>query len=234
MSVSVYDIAYYKEMHKGHKIIYVLLYNREFIFKSLSRKEYRDIIDITIDDEEMEDAICQTALLYPESFNFAECPFAGLSQHVAPYILEVSGFTNLDSVLDMYEGSKRKVQLFDQQCMAVVKAAMPEYTYDQMEDWTWDRLMEMTAKAEHILNLKGHNVRLVNKQDEVKQEVQERNENRDEFVKELRLNGIDPMQYFKHELDIKKEYLDFPLIGGVHWDNEGVLNEIRKQMERTS
>lgn len=232
--ITVYELAYYKEMYRGHKIIYVLFHNKEFVFKSLTRKEYRDILNITSNEEEMEDAICQTALLYPEDFDFSMSPLAGLSPNVAPVIQEASGFTDLNSVLAKYEESKGVMNTFDAQCMAVVKAAMPECTYDDMEDWTWDRLMEMAARAEYILNLQGHNIKLVNKQEEIEETAEKQKDERDEFVKELRLNGIDPMIYFKHELPMKKEYLEFPLIGGIHWENEDLLNAIRQQMERAS
>ena len=230
--LSIYDLSYYKEMYRGHKILYALFENKEFVFKSLGRKEYQNILALTSDEYELEDAICQTSLLYPEEHDFAFSPTAGVSHSLAPLIVEMSGFTELDSVLEMYEESKNRMSGFDQQCMSLVKAAFPEYRYDEMEEWTWELLMDYTAKAEHVMGLQGHNVQLTNRQEEVEEEAQEQAEafNRDEFVKELRMNGIDPMMYFKDEIMQKKEYLDFPLIGGIHWQNEGVLNDIRQQM----
>jgi hypothetical protein len=224
--LSVYDLAFYKEMYKGHKIIYVLFNNKEYVFKSLGRKEYQHIIDLTSNEYELEDAICQTALVYPEEYDFAYSPHAGISNNIAPLIVEISGFSKLDSVLDMYQQSKIKVERFDEQCIALVKAAFPEYRHDEMEEWTWEQLMDYSARAEVIMRLLGHDVSLVNKKDEVEEEVKKQAD----FVKELRKNGIDPMFYFKDEIMQKKDYLEFPLIGGIHWQNEVILNDIRKQM----
>lgn len=230
---SMYDLAFYKEMYTGHKILYVLINNKEFVFKSLGRKEYQNILTLTSDEYELEDAICQTSLIYPEYYNFAEAPMSGVSNTVSPLILEMSGFSELDTVMDMYIESKNKVKVFEQQCMGIVKAAFPEYRYDEMEEWTWEQLMDFTARAEFVLTLLEHEVTLIDKSEEVMEEVKKQSEEqyRDELVKKLRDNGIDPMMYFSNEFIQKKDYLDFPLIGGIHWENEGVLNEIRRQME---
>jgi hypothetical protein len=232
MELSVYDLMYLKEQHEGHKIIYVLFNNREFVFRTLTRKEYRDILNITSDDYEFEDAICQSALVFPEDFDFSESPLGGLSHNVAPTIIEVSGFTNLQSVINMYEESKSKVLQFDQECMAVIKAAMPEHTYEEMEDWTWEKLTLMVARAERILHLKGHDINMVSKQEEAEEHAAQITPDNKEFIKELRENGIDPMNYFKDVIIPKKDFVDFPLIGGIHWQNEGVMDAIREQMEK--
>lgn len=230
--LSVYDLAFFKEMYRGCKIVYALFGDKEFVFKSLGRKEYQNIIELTSNEHELEDAICQTALVYPDDYDFAYSPMAGISTSIAPTIIEVSGFTSLDSVIEMYEDSKRKASIFDQQCMALIKMAFPEYNFEEMEEWTWEKLMDITAKAEFIVQLQGHNIQMVNRKDEVEEEAaNEQDEvNQDDFVKELRANGIDPMLYFQNDILKKKEYLDFPLIGGIHWQNEGVLSEIKRQM----
>lgn len=232
--LSIYDLAIYKEMYKGHKILYALFNNREFVFKALGRKEYQDIINLTSDEYELEDAICQTSLIYPEECIFATHPMAGITNNIAPIIVELSGFSDLSNVLDMYKESKGKMNNFDQQCMALVKVAFPEYRYDEIEEWTWEQLMDFTAKAENMMALKGlPPIELVNRKDEVEEEAKKQTEeyNQDEFVHELREKGIDPIMYFQDKLFQKKDYLDFPLIGGIHWENEGVLNDIRQQME---
>jgi len=228
--ISIYDLFYHKEAHEGHKVIYVLFQNKEFVFRTLTRKEYRDITNLTQDDHDMEDAICQAAILEPADIDFENYPLAGVSAYACPMIVEASNFTSLGSVLDAYEKGKRKTKQFDQECMAVVKAAMPEYSYEQMEDWTWDRLMLAVARAERILNLKGHNIQLTTNQQEVEEYAENSGSDNKAFVDELRANGMDPMIYFKDEFNQKKDFMDFPLIGGVHWQNEGVMNAIRTQM----
>lgn len=227
-----------KELHTGHRIIYVLFGQREFVFRTLSRKEYRDIVNIASSEFELEDIICQTALLSPEDYDFSISPLAGLSNNIAPSIIENSGFTSMDVILDIYDKSKEKIKLFDQQCMSIVKVCFPEFRYEEIEDWTWERLIDMATKAEYMLQIQGHKIQLVNKSEEVEEAVQKQlaptTEERDQLVKELRENGIDPMYYFKDSLKHDKDYMETPLIGGIHWNDEGVLYEIRKQMERPS
>lgn len=231
--LSLYDLSFYKEMNRGHKILYVIFNNKEFVFKSLGRKEYQTILALSSDEYEIEDTICQTSLLHPKDYNFAYSTLSGLSHNIAPLIVEISNFTELDSLLGIYEESKIKLDMFDQQCMSLVKAAFPEYRYDEMEDWTWEQLMDFTAKAEHVMKLKGHDIQLINKREEVEQAAKDQVEayNQEDFINELRMNGIDPMIYFKDKIMKKKEYLEFPIIGGIHWNNEEVLNGIRNQME---
>ena len=57
-----------------------------------------------------------------------------------------------------------------------------------------------------------------------------------EFIEELNKNGIDPMFYFSEEIKqgFKKEVLDFPLIGGSHWNDEVILSVIREQIRKAN
>jgi hypothetical protein len=115
--------------------------------------------------------------------------------------------------------------------MDMIKAFIPEYTYEEMEEWSWERLMKTTARAESVAKLKGFDYSLTDKTDEIIQEMDNVSSDNKEFIKELNNKGIDPMTYFSNELIFKKEILDFPLIGGSHWDNEVILNAIRKQIK---
>ena len=60
------------------------------------------------------------------------------------------------------------------------------------------------------------------------------NSDNKEFIKELESNGIDPMLYFQDEIKhtFKKEIVDFPLIGGTHWNDEVILGVIREQIRK--
>lgn len=233
--IQLHELLYYKELYKGHKIIYVLFNNKEFIFKSLSRQDYQDIVLVSDNEQDLEDAVCQCALIYPEDFIFPKSPLAGLSEVCAKRIIEESDFLDIKRVLNKYNLAKEKVMQFDEQCMAVVKSSFPEYTYDEIMNWTWEKLIQMTARSEKILQIKGVNIQLVNQLEDIendKNDDTEGNFDKTEFVKKLRENGVDPMKYFKDEIFIDKPYIEYPIIGGNRWKDEGVLNAIRKQMEK--
>lgn len=232
---SVSLLNYFKDLYSGHKIIYVRFSNMDFVFRTLTRKEYKYIMASNSNRMDMEDAICNTACLFPEGYEFMECGFAGFSSYVAPIIEEQSGVVNIQIVLDEYRKVK-EYNTLETQCMDLIKAFIPEYTYEQMEEWTWQKLMSMTVRAEKVAELKGFDWHIEDKTDEYMEAMNGISMDNPEFIKELQDNGIDPMLYFSDELQEmhlgRKEVLDFPLIGGFHWNNEEILDVIRKQIAK--
>ena len=118
--------------------------------------------------------------------------------------------------------------------MDLIKAFMPEYSYEEMEEWTWGKLMYMTVRAERIATLKGFDWHIEDQSEAYMQEVNKITMDNKDFIKSLQENGIDPMYYFSEELKdtFKRDILDFPLIGGIHWNDEVVLDVIRQQIRK--
>ena len=227
--VDISLLNYYKDLYSGHKIIYVRFSDTDFIFRTLTRKEYKYILGSCSNQIEIEDAICNTCCIYPEEYDFDTCGFAGLNEYVADTIQDVSGLKDIQTVLSEYKQIKEYNNL-EIQCMDLIKAFIPEYTYEEMEEWTWQKLMYMTVRAEKIAELKGFDWHIQDQTEEYMQEMNKINSNNKEFLKELQDNGIDPMYYFSEELQFKREILDFPLIGGTHWNDEVILGVIRQQI----
>ena len=235
MADSKVDIAllnYYKDLYSGHKIIYVRFLDTDFVFRTLTRKEYKYILKSCASKMDIEDAICNTCCIYPEDYNFDDCGFAGLNEYVADIIETISGLKDVQQVLNEYHQLKEMSNL-EIQCMDLIKAFIPEYTYEEMEEWTWEKLMFMTVRAEKVAELKGFDWHIQDQTEEYMEEMSKINSDNKEFLKELQDNGIDPMYYFSDELQhtFKREILDFPLIGGTHWNDEVVLDVIRKQIK---
>ena len=120
------------------------------------------------------------------------------------------------------------------QCMDLIKAFIPEYTYEEMEEWTWEKLMYMTVRAEKVAALKGFDWHIQDQSEEYINEMNKISSDNKDFIEELQKNGIDPMYYFAEELQLtfKHKILDFPLIGGTHWNDEVILNVIREQIRK--
>lgn len=233
--IDVYDLYIYKEQNKHHKIIYVLFENHEFVFRTLTRKEYKDILALTSNDSEMEEIICDISCLYPKGYDFVNTPIGALPEQVAPLVLDESGFVHIDKLMQLFEQGKREMNSFDMKCMCFIKTAFPEYEFDDLENWTFERLIKTASKAEFVLQMKGYNVCLTQNSEAVLEE-QEENENlttNTDFINELDKNGIDPMEYFKNDIisDMKVTYIEEPFIGSLYWEDEGVLNGIQRQME---
>lgn len=226
-------LNYYKDLYSGHKVIYVRFLDEDFIFRTLTRKEYKYILQGTASKYDLQDAVCNTGCLYPEEYDFAECGFAGLVEFVADTVIKQSGFSDIQDVLFEYKQYKAYTNL-ELQCMDLIKAFIPEYTYEEMEEWTWGKLMYMTTRAERIAELKGFDWHIEDKSEEYIEEVNRITIDNKDFIEELKKNGVDPMHYFSEDLKttFKHDILDFPLIGGIHWNNEVILDVIRKQLAK--
>ena len=228
-------LAHYKDLYSGHKILYVRFLDNDFIFRSLTRKEYKYLLQSGLSQMDMEDSICNTACLYPEDYDFTVCGFAGLNEYVANIIKDISDFSDVRSILNEYHKYK-EIDNLETQCMDLIKAFIPEYTYEEMEEWTWEKLMQITVRAEKVAALRGFEWSLKDESEQYIEEMQNINSENKEFLKELETNGIDPMFYFEDEIKhtFKKEVLDFPLIGGSHWNDEVVLSVIREQIRKAN
>ena len=184
VEVDVTLLNYYKDLYSGHKIIYVRFLDTDFIFRTLTRKEYKYILQSSTSEYEVEDKICDTACIYPEEYEFETCGFAGLNEYVADVIQQLSGFKDIQTVLNEYRQIKANVNL-EIQCMDLIKAFIPEYTYEEMEEWTWEKLMFMTARAEKIAELKGFDWHIQDQTEEYMEEMSKINSDNKEFINEL-------------------------------------------------
>jgi hypothetical protein len=226
-------LNYYKDLYSGHKIIYVRFLGEDFVFRTLTRKEYKYLLQSIEGKFDLQDAVCNTSCIHPESYDFNTCGFAGLVEFAANNIIKQSGLENIQDVLAEYKQYKEYSNL-EMQCMDLIKAFLPEYSYEEMEEWTWGKLMYMTARAEKIAELKGFDWHIEDQSDAYFEEINKITMDNKEFIEELKKNGIDPMYYFEDELreSFKRDILDFPLIGGIHWNDEVVLDVIRKQIRK--
>lgn len=233
VEVDVTLLNYYKDLYSGHKIVYVRFLDTDFIFRTLTRKEYRYILQSSTSEYEVEDKICNTACIYPEDYEFETCGFAGLNEYVADVLQQLSGFKDIQTVLNEYRAIKENVNL-EIQCMDLIKAFIPEYTYEEMEEWTWEKLMFMTARAEKIAELKGFDWHIQDQTEEYMEEMNKINSDNKEFINELQSRGIDPMFYFSEELKstFTHEIIEFPMISGAKWNDEVILDAIRKQTRK--
>lgn len=231
--VDISLLNYFKDLYSGHKVIYVRFLDTDFVFRTLTRKEYKYIMGSHSNRMDIEDAICNVACIYPEGYDFVQCGFAGLNERVAQVIEEKSGFADVATIMSEYQ-DMRQANNLEIQCMDLIKAFIPEYTYEEMEEWTWSKLMQMTVRAEKVAALRGFDWKIEDRSQEYIESMQSISIDNPEFVKDLQKNGIDPMYYFAEDLQGigRKEVLDFPLIGGAHWNDEVILGVIREQIAK--
>lgn len=225
------EAALIKQKYYGHKIIYARFSYDEFLFRTLTREEYRYVKGQAVDDYDLHDLICTLACVYPEGYDFAFAHLAGLPDVIGREIERLSGFTDVHEILDSYYEIK-KLNSLEEQCMNIIKAFIPEYTYEQMQQWTWHHLMEITARAEKVAKLRGFDWELNDKTDEMEKEYDKMNSDNEQFIMDLYEHGVDPMIHFRDELDLKKDIIEIPLIVGSGFNNEEVLNATREQIKK--
>lgn len=237
--LSYYDLLYLKEAYSDDELIYVAFEGKEFVFRGLTREEYKQILTVIEDDFEFEDAVCQTTLVYPDEYDFSNSYLPGLSAKVTPEIIKISYLNDMDSILNIYYTEKLLLSNFEEQCVTMVKAAFQEYSIEEIEKWNWKKLIRYTAKAENVLLLRGVQIAtILQNMDKIKETVKEKEKetqkqlSHKEIGDNLRQNGIDPMEYFSYEFKDYTDNIEYPIIGTYHWKDEEMLSDIREQMER--
>lgn len=232
--LNIYDITFLKEQYSEYKLLYFEFKGNEFVFRNLKKDEFIKSQNIALDNLEYEDLICQLALVYPSDYIFSESRCAGISTQAHEHILKISGYSSDYAAFDLLDHYRNEINNnFEYQCESIIKCAFPEYSIEDIKAFTFDKLIEITARAEFILNLKGYNIKIVNKEEEIKELAEK--ENLSEFSKTLMLymQGVDPMYLYSDQLEFKKDVITYPLIGSYYWNMEELSSGIRKQIKES-
>ena len=231
--ISDQKLQYYKEEYSGHKLIYVRFSNEDFIFRTLTVKEYEMIMKMYSDQFKQETAFCNIACIYPEEYEFAECEFGVLPSVITGYLKKLSAFEDVEDIFNEYDYAKASSNLY-QQCMDLIKAFIGDYTYEEMEDWTWQKLMDMTVRAENIAALQGYDYHIERTENNKPYTPSIHNE---EDINNAINNKINPLIYFKDEIqkevNANNNMVDNPFIIGLAWNNKELLNGFKEQKARS-
>lgn len=229
--ISDQKLQYYKDEYSGHKLVYVRFSNEDFVFRTLTVKEYETILRMYSDQFKQETAICNIACIHPEGYEFSECEFGVFPSVVAGYLKKLSSFEDPQDIFDEYDAAKASSNLY-QQCMDLIKAFIGDYTYEEMEEWTWQKLMDMTVRAENIANLQGYNYHIERAED-IEEKSRKQSIHNESDVQNALNNKLNPLILFQEEIqkevNLNNNIVDNPFIIGRAWNNEEILNGFRKQ-----
>lgn len=92
----VKEVQAWKKEWDGYEIYVAEVSNEMFIFRTLNRFEYKQIITLAnINSLQREEIICQTVTLWPYNYNWKEMAIkkAGVPSTFSDIIMEKSGFT---------------------------------------------------------------------------------------------------------------------------------------------
>lgn len=90
------QIDTWKKDWEGYDIYITEILNQTFIFRTINRFEYKQLITLqNVDALQREEVICQTVTLWPENYTWKEMAttLAGIPSTYAEIIMEKSGFT---------------------------------------------------------------------------------------------------------------------------------------------
>lgn len=232
--LDLYDLMLLKEQHGGDKLLYFQFGKHDFVFRLLSPKEYTQCKLLTSNNYELNDAICQLTLIYPEKISFAEYSLGCVSDAIAETIIDKSMIFKDIDVLIEFENEQEALNRFIPQCILFVKAAFyNEYSLEEIENWSYEKLMKMTAKAERILQIRGvvdpntgEGIRLNYEINEEKLN----NPKEEMSFEDMLKNGIDPMFYHADKIILKKPFIDDPVILGSNWKDKELSDRVGRQI----
>lgn len=90
------QIEAWKKEWEGYDIYVTEILNVNFIFRTLNRFEYKQLISLqNVDALQREEVICQTVTLWPSSYNWQKMATekAGIPSTLSDIVMENSGFT---------------------------------------------------------------------------------------------------------------------------------------------
>jgi len=127
----------------------------EFVWRLLSRAEYKQLMQAEVSPEEKEEAVCQICVFYPQGYDFANCP-AGIPSTLAREILQKSGFSfdgNPNPLgKELLEQFRREMAYFENQVDCIIVEAFPHLTIEEVANWTVPKTMYYLSRAEWVLN----------------------------------------------------------------------------------
>ena len=215
--LKLHELMLLKEANNNDTVIHVAIAKREFVFKQISVRDYQNIKMLNLTQEEEDDAVCQCCLLYPEDYDFSNTGIGGVSTMLSGRILELSYINNNDAVLGMYKVHRDKIDTsFFDYVSLFIKAAFPEFSLNEIEQWNIDRIIKTAAKADFVMMIKGAKYSLT-KNEEQNESEETAEEIKDISSIELREHGIDPMYYFRDKLVKDNNIIDFPFLSGNDW-----------------
>lgn len=207
-----------------------------FFFRELSRKEYKQITEqVYRDDYQLEEAICEKAIVYPEEYDFQKRARAGTVKLLSTQIVTASGFAHQSQHVQMLEHYRYDMNNFDAQAETVIGLVFPNISEEEMADWTQERFMKKLARAEWVMKtIWGMPYEFGSQQPSEEDELAPEPPTIQEIGAELRQEGIDPMVALRESILSKRDhnYVNFPVIGGTKLlGNEEVLGNVRKQIQ---
>lgn len=138
----------------GSDIFSAHIGKKDYVFRSLTYGEYKDFTNLGLSAGELEEIICYAAVVYPEDIDL-DIMLPGNVSSLSDEILEYSCFSSIEKTEKKLNESRMASMHGIEMMKAFILAAMPVYTYDQLDDYTIQKLTNLLAISELILEIKS-------------------------------------------------------------------------------
>lgn len=122
-----------------------------FIWRPLTRLEYRNVRKMGFDPGTEEELICALCVLWPEDYDWHNPVKAGHPTSVCYAILTYSGFVGWDETQQLLHEYEQELQYFDGFMDPVICAAFPSIRPEEPQTWTRKHALWVFARAKWIL-----------------------------------------------------------------------------------
>ncbi|AOQ24715.1 hypothetical protein MTAT_20600 [Moorella thermoacetica] len=137
------------------RLEYSEIAGQEFIWRLLTRGEYKRLVAAEMEPADKEELVCQTCVLFPQDYDFSSC-LAGIPTTLAREILEKSGFPYNGEPnplgKKMLDTFRAEMDVIDNQIDCVIVEAFPRLTLEEVADWSLEKTMYYLSRAEWILH----------------------------------------------------------------------------------
>ena len=231
-------------------IVRLSLKGRDFVFRTLSKKEYDEILLISGGNEdEVECLVCEFTYLYPKDYNF-RTGLAGLNKKASDLIIKHSLVSDVDGIKSLILEKRSQINTLERQCLVAIKSAMPEVTTDMFDNMSWQEIIDKVVIAEQILLVRHSSMTAAFQGmefdfalkfaddipcDEKVEPVPMTKEMRSREIQAQGMSmwerGLDPAMAFGLS-DVNRVDTITPLVltGGRYWNNQGVVDIIGEEI----
>lgn len=141
---------------KYKDIFYIKVDMNKYIFRLLTRGEYFNIYGLQHTVlKNTDDIVLEMCLLYPiYSKDVLDYRLAGEIEYVSKCIVELSGFSRTDTILNDIEEERKKVEILDNQILLLICKAFPHISLNDLDNMNYQTLLRYLVLAEAILDVK--------------------------------------------------------------------------------
>lgn len=153
-----YTRLYIDFCEKYRNVFMVEINKQMYIYRSLGRSEYREILeDRRFDDITKEEIICTQCLLYPDPETYSwDDKEAGIPTELMKAILTDSYLDDTSRRRSLHDFYRAEMYDLDNQITCIINEAFPNIDIEEIESWDVDKTTKYLSRAEWKLhNMRG-------------------------------------------------------------------------------